>query len=118
MYADMDNLTPLIFILQVGADPTAALFKFAETMGMRSQDDDKLGIISLGQGQTQKALNLIDDSAKTGKWVLLQNCHLSMEFMPYLEKEVLKLPDREELHDDFRLFLTSMPASFFSKSVL
>lgn len=32
MYADTDNRTPLIFILQVGADPTEQLFKFAETM--------------------------------------------------------------------------------------
>jgi dynein heavy chain len=30
MYADTDNRTPLIFILQAGADPSAQLFKFAE----------------------------------------------------------------------------------------
>ena len=41
-----------------------------------------------------------------------------MEFMPHLEKSVLALPDREDMHEDFRLFLTSMPASFFSKGVL
>lgn len=48
MYNDMDKLTPLIFILQVGADPTEALFRFAEERKMK----ENLGIISLGQGQT------------------------------------------------------------------
>lgn len=41
--------------------------------------------------------------------------------MPHLEKAVLNLPDIQEegeLNADFRLFLTSMPVSFFSKSVL
>lgn len=114
MYDDMDPLTPLIFILQVGADPTDALYKFAESQNYK----EKLNNISLGQGQTEKANNLIRDSCVNGNWVLLQNCHLSSEFMPHLEKRVLSLPDVEEMHPDFRLFLTSMPCDFFSKSVI
>jgi len=114
MYADTDALTPLIFILQVGADPTAMLFKFAEAMNYK----ERLGIISLGQGQSEKAQNLIDASCENGNWVLLQNCHLSQEFMPKLEKKVIEFPDKENMHPDFRLFLTSMPADFFSKTVL
>lgn len=81
IYADTDNLTPLIFILSTGADPTEQLYKFAKERGFL----ERLGTISLGQGQTQKALNLIADSCKNGDWVLLQNCHLSSEFMPHLE---------------------------------
>ena len=39
--------------------------------------------------------------------------------MPDLEKEVLKFfDDGEEIHPDFRLFLTSMPADFFPVSIL
>ena len=44
MYADMDQITPLIFILQVGADPTDQLFKFAAGRNY----SDRLGTISLG----------------------------------------------------------------------
>lgn len=81
IYTDTDNLTPLIFILSTGADPTEMLYKFAKERGFL----ERLGTISLGQGQTEKALNLIADSCKNGDWVLLQNCHLSSEFMPHLE---------------------------------
>ena len=74
--------------------------------------------MSLGQGQTEKALGLIKDSCAEGNWVLLQNCHLSQEFMPYLERAVLELPENEEMVDSFRLFLTSTPVDFFPVSVL
>jgi len=114
IYVDTDNLTPLVFILSTGADPTEELYKFARDKGLA----DSLDTISLGQGQTEKALNLIRDSSLTGKWVLLQNCHLSQEFMPHLEGAVLGLPEIEDIHPEFRLYLTSTPVDFFPVSVL
>lgn len=63
--------------------------KFAKDKDML----ERTGTISLGQGQTGRALNLISDSCKNGDWVLLQNCHLSQEFMPHLERTVLGLAD-------------------------
>ena len=116
IYADTDALTPLIFILSTGADPTNQLYKFANDKGY----GEKMFTISLGQGQTQRALELVQDSCKNGDWVLLQNCHLSQEFMPHLEKAVLGLPDKdpEEMNPNFRLYLTSTPIAFFPVSVL
>ena len=39
--------------------------------------------------------------------------------MPKLEKIVLEFPENQEtIHEDFRLFLTSMPADYFPVSVL
>lgn len=46
IYADTDKLTPLIFILSTGADPTEQLYKFAKDKGFA----DSLDTISLGQG--------------------------------------------------------------------
>jgi dynein heavy chain len=48
IYRDTDCLTPLIFILSTGADPTDQLYKFAKESGFL----ERLGTISLGQGQT------------------------------------------------------------------
>ena len=116
IYADTDKFTPLIFILSTGADPTNQLYKFANDKGY----GDRLFTISLGQGQTERALELVDSSCKNGDWVLLQNCHLSQEFMPHLEKAVLGLPDKEleDMDSNFRLYLTSTPTEFFPVSVL
>lgn len=50
---------------------------------------------------------------------MLQNCHLAKSWMPTLENIVIDFADEEdEIHRDFRLFLTSMPADYFPVSVL
>ena len=128
--ADMDNKTPCIFVLSQGADPTAILLRFAVKAGYR----ERLHVISLGQGQGVKAERLLSDATRNGDWVLLQNCHLAKSWMPQLETLIAGFsesggpkatPQNDNksslpmyLHDDFRLFLTSFPASYFPVSVL
>ena len=47
-YGDANCTTPLIFVLSPGADPMAALRKFADEKGFGG---DRIQTISLGQGQ-------------------------------------------------------------------
>jgi len=73
----------------------------------------------LGQGQGPTAEKLIANARVSGDWVLLQNCMLAKSWMPRLEELVLNLAkERDEIHDDFRLFLTSSPVSYFPVTVL
>lgn len=53
IYNTSDYKTPIIFILSTGADPTSGLIKFAQDKGKQ------LSVISLGQGQGEKAEKLI-----------------------------------------------------------
>ena len=106
-------LMPLIFILSVGVDPMASFLNFAEEKGMRK----KLHAISLGQGQGPKARKLIEIATERGEWVLLQNCHLCVSWMPSLEAIVEQL-DPDKVHKDFRLWLSSMPSAAFPVSIL
>ena len=114
LYNDTNTCTPMIFILSTGADPMANLLKFAEEREMRERMDP----ISLGQGQGEKAKMAISHGRAEGRWVVLQNCHLSEGFMIELAKLVEEFPEVEDMHDDFRLYLTSMPVGFFPVSVL
>lgn len=73
--------------------------------------------VSLGQGQGPKAERLLAAGMERGLWVCLQNCHLAVSWMPTLERIVEGIqPDK--VHKDFRLWLTSMPSSAFSASIL
>ena len=79
-YRDSSVVTPLIFVLSPGSDPVADFLKFAEEMNMT----EKYRSISLGQGQGKKAKAMVELGSSKGYWVLLQNCHLSISWMPQL----------------------------------
>jgi dynein heavy chain len=73
---------PLLFVLSPGVDPLTHLYKFA----MENNMNEKVSSISLGQGQGEIAINLINQGVKNGDWVILQNCHLATSFLSDLEK--------------------------------
>lgn len=67
LYQDIDTSIPLIYVLTVGADPTALLLKFVYEKNFQ----DKFFSISLGQGQGEKAEKLISQATIDGSWVML-----------------------------------------------
>jgi hypothetical protein len=49
------------------------------------------------------AARLVENGLAKGEWVLLQNCHLSISWMPELEKIVEDF-EPDKIHKDFRLW--------------
>jgi dynein heavy chain len=112
-YNDSSPTTPLIFVLSSGSDPNKELDLLAQEMNMT----DRLKRIALGQGQGKKATDMINRGAMVGDWVMLQNCHLSISWMPTLE-QICESMELDKMHSEFRLWLTSMPCDAFPTSVL
>ncbi|KAI9004259.1 dynein heavy chain and region D6 of dynein motor-domain-containing protein [Gaertneriomyces semiglobifer] len=110
---DSSPRTPLIFVLSPGVDPTASLLQLAQKRGM----EGRFNYLPLGQGQAPKATKLIQDGIREGNWVFLANCHLSISWMPTLDKIVESL-SAEHPHPDFRLWLSSSPHPQFPISIL
>lgn len=63
-----------------------------------------LRAVSMGQGQELHARKLISDAMNEGSWVLLQNIHLSL---PFCNEAMDALVDTENIHDTFRLWMTT-----------
>uniref|UniRef100_A0A8B9XJL0 Dynein axonemal heavy chain 2 n=1 Tax=Bos mutus grunniens TaxID=30521 RepID=A0A8B9XJL0_BOSMU len=105
--------TPLVFILSPGVDPTSALLQLAEHTGMAQ----RFHALSLGQGQAPIAARLLREGVVQGHWVFLANCHLSLSWMPNLDKLVEQL-QVEDPHPSFRLWLSSSPHPDFPISIL
>ena len=112
-FDDSNCCSPIVFVLSTGADPIADLTKLAEQTGFSK----RLTSISLGQGQGIFAEQAVSVAVDKGSWVCLQNCHLSISWLPTLERlcESFK-PDFT--HPEFRLWLTTMPCSEFPVPVL
>lgn len=93
------------------------LQRFGSKLEMES--GERLHMISLGQGQGERANELIDTASKAGDWVCLQNCHVASSYMRDLESKVEGLSKpTANVHPDFRLWLTSMPSDIFPVAVL
>ena len=84
-----------------------ALQSFGRKMGKEA--GESMHIISLGQGQGPIAEATVAKATKSGDWVCLQNCHLASSWMMSLERLVESLQTEPLVHDEFRLWLTSMP---------
>lgn len=116
-FKDTSPGSPLIFILSTGSDPVQSLLKFAGSSKIGMQD--KLQMISLGQGQGPIAEEIIKKASETGEWCFLQNCHLAASWMNRLEVIIKELGQGEmDVNPRFRLILSSMPSRVFPVSVL
>lgn len=60
---------------------------------------------------------MLHTGAKDGNWVFLANCHLSLSWMPQLDKIVETL-QTGKVHQQFRLWLSSSPHPDFPISIL
>lgn len=60
--------------------------------------------ISMGQGQEVHARRLMQQMIANGGWLLLQNCHLSLDYIYEIFDQIV---ETEHMHEDFRLWVTT-----------
>ncbi|XP_077580363.1 dynein axonemal heavy chain 8-like [Stigmatopora nigra] len=108
-WEESDIRTPLICFLSMGSDPTNQIEALAKKLNIGCRS------ISMGQGQEVHARKLVSVSMDEGGWVLLQNCHLGLEFMDELLDTVT---NTETVHKTFRVWVTTEPHDLFSITLL
>ncbi|CDJ43280.1 hypothetical protein ETH_00008820 [Eimeria tenella] len=79
---------PVIFLLSPGTDPTSSIDELAKKK--RKFPTDK---VSMGEGQDVVAREKIKSGFLSGSWVVLQNCHLGLNFMSEIEDLLLRVTD-------------------------
>ncbi|KAE8597580.1 hypothetical protein XENTR_v10016521 [Xenopus tropicalis] len=98
MWAESDCRTPLVCFLSMGSDPTENIERLSKSKNAPCR------AISMGQGQEVHARRLLNQSMQDGGWLLLQNCHLGLDFMDELLDTVTVT---ETVHDGFRTWITT-----------
>ncbi|XP_041488031.1 dynein heavy chain 5, axonemal [Microtus oregoni] len=97
-WEESDPRTPLICLLSMGSDPTDSII----ALGKRLKRETRY--VSMGQGQEVHARKLLHQTMANGGWVLLQNCHLGLDFLGELMDIIT---ETETVHDTFRLWITT-----------
>ncbi|KAF8281137.1 dynein, axonemal, heavy polypeptide 5 [Trypanosoma cruzi] len=110
------GLTPIVFLLSQGSDPTTLIEAAAKSL------KKKIFPISMGQGQEEAAMNIVNNAWNNGDWALLQNCHLGLPFLLQLEEKLRQqlLPGgkKVEIHEEARLWVTTEPHKAFPIGLL
>jgi dynein heavy chain, axonemal len=134
VYNDSNSCTPMIYLLSPGSDPTDDIISFSR------RKKTTISVVSMGEGQAPYATKAIAQAAPAGTWVLLQNCHLGLDFVSGpLERQLdllMKLNEERKkdhskkdgdkddtigdsvIDSNFRLFLTTEPTNDFPISLL
>jgi dynein heavy chain len=76
-------------------------------------------IHTLSLGQVEDELHcqqLLNECLVNGDWMLLQNCHLSVNLTAALCDNVIRVTD--SVHSQFRLWITTQPSDSFPCFVL
>ncbi|XP_036448538.1 LOW QUALITY PROTEIN: dynein heavy chain 5, axonemal [Colossoma macropomum] len=113
MCTENDKRTPMICFLSMGSDPTENIERLAKTKTIPCRP------ISMGQGQEVHARRLLAQSMSDGGWLLLQNCHLGLDFLDELLETV---STSENIHESFRVWVTTevhpkFPINFLQSSI-
>ena len=82
---------PILYLLSAGADPTNSIDEFARKKKINTMK------VSMGEEMEIPAKANIVNGFRDGFWVILNNCHLSLEFMAEME-DILN-PKGVEVHD-------------------
>ncbi|VDO99966.1 unnamed protein product [Soboliphyme baturini] len=98
---DSTSNVPILIIASYGDDPSKELDHLAESV----VTSDRYVQIAMGQGQMERATDLLRECAAVGKWLCIKNLHLAISWIPQLERELKAL----KLHDSFRLWITTEP---------
>ncbi|XP_068092796.1 dynein axonemal heavy chain 5-like isoform X3 [Hyperolius riggenbachi] len=98
MWVESDCRTPMVCFLSMGSDPTENIERLAKSKNAPCR------AISMGQGQEVHARRLLSQSMQDGGWLLLQNCHLGLDFMDELLDTITVT---ETVHEGFRTWITT-----------
>lgn len=107
-YAEINEAIPMFFILSPGVDPLMDVEKLGQQLGFCIENSN-FHNVSLGQGQESVAEAAIRQAKNNGDWVVLQNVHLVVKWLPTLNA-IIEESEEVASHSDYRLFISAEPA--------
>ena len=116
-FEDSSPSTALILVTEEHCDPTTEILEFATDRGMGFAGCQVFPCPA-GTGQQSARLEkAIRDCMYMGGWIILQNCHLGLGWLPWLAR-LLDTTAKHSMQANFRVWLVSLPTDGFPVSLL
>ncbi|KAG2510575.1 hypothetical protein BBO99_00008735 [Phytophthora kernoviae] len=106
VYLEMRADTPVLYLLSPGADPTESI----EQLARRKRQS--VTTISMGEGQEAVAARTVASAMLNGSWVLLQNCHLGLNYLDVLCEALAAANGENTLAEieEYQRFIAAFPS--------
>lgn len=112
LYMKSSYNEPVLYLLSEGADPTNGIISYATKIKKHFQS------VSMGEGQGEKAESLMKEYMPLGNWILLQNCHLGIDFMERIENLLTDPEFMKDCDSEFRIWMSCEPTPEFPLGLL
>lgn len=111
---------PILVLLPGDASGAYDMTVELEELARDTLGDNRLIEIAMGTDETEKAAEFVRQAAQNGHWICLKNVHLVTGWLPVLDRLINQLSGEEsdDLHVDFRLWMTAEPVSTLPLSLL
>ena len=106
-YEDSLSTIPLLFLLGAGTDPTEDIQNFAAG-GFEQQDSRQVVTVEASGFLVAGLETSLEACMECGRWLLVRNAHIKVDLGQRLERAIVAIGSGDP-HDDFRLWITSMP---------
>eukprot|EP01052_Picozoa_sp_SAG31_P000010 SAG31_NODE_1_length_62978_cov_30.836130_10_plen_3970_part_00 len=116
-YEDSQPSTAVIMVMEKHLDPTTEVLEFATERGMSFSSCQVFPCPQVQSPHTTRLEKKIRDSVHMGGWIILQNCHLGLAWLPWLAR-LLDTTAKHSMHSNFRVWLLTLPAGGFPVSLL
>ncbi|KPA85750.1 dynein heavy chain cytosolic putativee [Leptomonas pyrrhocoris] len=109
--SELSEATPLLMVADTMFDPASRVEELAR------RTNTTLFVVAMGSMESiESADAYLAQTTKEGGWMLLKNVHLALGYMDKLEKQLHFQRSEQQIHKNFRLFLTAEREGVSSRS--
>ena len=115
LLSDSAPRIPVFLLLKESQNPLDTIVKLSR--GRQGQKSKEIKMFTLVDECMGDICNTLINCIKEGRWIVIQNCHLSQNANAALDKIHSILSNTMDFNEDFRLWFVSKPVNYLGKEI-
>lgn len=107
-YEESTPHTPILLLITHSIEVYQEVKDFQVKISQSGAKKCDLKPFSVGKGIEKKVADAMENAAKSGDWILVENIHLAPEWLPALEALVTETTKDPKINAGFRIFFSTI----------